>query len=86
MDLQGRGRGFLPVHVGVVVLVGLVALAQVLDDPQVVAGRLGQAVLQDPAVRLQLRVAQQQHVLHGRLQVAHPQQHQQLQGPREPLS
>lgn len=49
--LAGAGN----IDIGVVV--HLVALAQVLDDVEVVAGRLSNAVLQEPAVRLRVRIS-----------------------------
>lgn len=69
------GGGNVDVGVPVIGRVYLVALAEGLDDVQVDASRLHEAVLQQPAVRLGVGVTLPQHVFQGGLEEADPRQH-----------
>lgn len=69
------GGGNVDVGVPVIGRVYLVALAKGLDDVQVDASRLHEAVLQQPAVRLGVGVTLPQHVFQGGLEEADPRQH-----------
>lgn len=73
--LGAGGGGNVNVGVPVVGRVYLVALAKVLDDVQVDAGRFHEAVFQQPAVRLRVGVALPQHVFQGSLEEPNPRQH-----------
>lgn len=70
--------GNINVGVSIVGCVYVVVLAEALDDVQVGAGRLHEAVLQQPAIRLRLRVSLPQHIFQGGLEVTNPRQHRQL--------
>lgn len=82
LALHLLGRHFLLSHRGDVdvgVVVHLVALPQVLDDVEVVAGGFCQTFLKNPALRLRVRVPQPDDILHGCLQVPDSGQNQQLE-------